>query len=150
IDQFGNQVSLYELYGEFVVLDYCAMWCEPCNIEASQGLLTQAVSEATNQRVHVRFVQVLLQNQRAQPPSQRDVQSWINRNRLDYPVLTIPDAEYSTVINQFQNYGTELGDPGGAFPTHVVLGPDLKIIGLQAGAGNDAAITDILLSSFRT
>src|SRR5262249_14758721 len=35
-------------------------------------------------------------------------------------------------------------------PTHVVLGPDLKIIGLQMGADNDAAITDILLTSFRT
>jgi hypothetical protein len=54
IDQLGNQVSLYELYREFVVLDYGAMWCLPCQVEASQGLLTQAVSDATNRRVHVR------------------------------------------------------------------------------------------------
>src|SRR5262249_15967602 len=150
VDQFGNQVSLYDLYGEFVVLDYAATWCLPCNLEASQGLLTQAVSNATDQRVHVRFVQVLLQNDRTQPPTPSDLRRWINVNKLNYPVLTIPDAEYSTVINQFQNYGTVLGVPGGAFPTHVVLGPDLKIIGLDAGMDNDAAITDILLSRFRT
>jgi peroxiredoxin len=150
VDQFGNQVSLYELYGEFVVLDFCAMWCPPCNLEASQGLLTQAVSDATNQRVHVRFVQVLLQNQRVEPATPSDVQTWIKVYRLNYPVLSVPDAEYSTVINQLQNYGAVLGMPGGAFPTHVVLGPDLKIIGLQLGEANDAAVTDILLSSFRT
>jgi peroxiredoxin len=150
VDQFGNQVSLYELYGEFVVLDFCAMWCPPCNLEARQGLLTQAVSDTTDQHVHVRFVQVLLQGQSGQPPTPPEVRHWISEYRLDYPVLTIPDAEYSTVINQFQNYGAVLGAPGGAFPSHVVLGPDLKILGLQLGAANDAAITDILLTSFRT
>jgi hypothetical protein len=45
VDQLGNQVSLYKLYGESVVLDYGAVWCTPCNLEASQGLLSQTVEQ---------------------------------------------------------------------------------------------------------
>src|SRR2546426_1995881 len=42
LDQLSHQVSLYALYGQFVVLDYCAMWCPPCVSEASHGVLTSS------------------------------------------------------------------------------------------------------------
>jgi thiol-disulfide isomerase/thioredoxin len=42
IDQFGNQSSLYDLYGQFVVFDYCAEWCAPCQQEAQEGLLIES------------------------------------------------------------------------------------------------------------
>src|SRR5262245_29479036 len=148
IDQFGNQSSLYDLYGQFVVFDYCAAWCLPCQLEARDGLLIQPINSVRNQGVHVRFVQVLLENNPFQPATSKTVEKWINILHLNYPVW-LP-ADYSMVFNQFLNYGAVGGTPNGAFPTHVVLGPDLKIIRLTEGTADDPTISSTILTSFQT
>src|SRR5262245_32163710 len=148
IEQFGNQSSLYDLYGQFVVFDYCAVWCSPCQSEARDGLLIQPINDVRNQGVHVRFVQVLLQDNFAQPATSRSVLRWINLFHLDYPVWL--SADYSIVFDQFLNYGAVGGTPGGGFPTHVVLGPDLKIIGVTLGTAGDAMVSSTILTSFLT
>jgi AhpC/TSA family len=150
IDQFGNQSSLYDLYGQFVVFDYCAAWCLPCRLEARDGLLIQPINNVKNQGVHVRFMQVLLQDTSARPATSRTVQAWIGTFHLDYPVWRIPDADYGMVFDQFLKYGVAGGSADGAFPTHVVLGPDLKIIGLTEGTVADPTISSTILTSFQT
>jgi peroxiredoxin len=150
IDQFGNQSSLYDLYGQFVVFDYCAEWCAPCQQEAREGLLIQSVNNVINQGIHVRFVQLLLQDVLGSPATSATVQRWINRFGLNYPVWRIPDADYSMAFSQFINYGVVGGTSGGAFPTHVVVGPDLKIIGVIVGTIGDPTISSTILTSFQT
>src|SRR5262245_34378545 len=95
IDQSGNQSSLYDLYGQFVVFDYCAAWCLPCQLEARDGLLIQPINNVKNQGVHVRFVQVLLQDASGQPATSKTVGRWISIFHLNYPVW-LP-ADYSIV-----------------------------------------------------
>lgn len=150
IDPSGAQMSLYDLYGQFVVVDYCAEWCLPCRLETQDGLLIQPINDVNDQGVHVRFVQVLLQDSLARPATQTTVQRWINRFHLDYPVWSIPAAEYSSVFDQFVNYGLASGASEGAFPTHVLLGPDLKIIGVMQGTTGDPIISNLILASFQT
>jgi uncharacterized repeat protein (TIGR01451 family) len=90
IDQSGNPVSLYQFYGKFVILDLTAVWCPPSRDEASQGLLTQVVTNLANHGVHGELLQVLLQNGRLAPATQRDAQLWALEFHLpNYPVLTI-------------------------------------------------------------
>src|SRR5262245_42321909 len=148
IDQFGNALSLYDLYGQFVVFDYCAEWCAPCQQEARSGLLIQPINELTSQGLHVRFAQLLLQDVTGTPATPATIQRWINRFGLEYPVWSIPPADYSTVFNQFVNYGAVRGSAG-AFPTHVVLGPDLKIIGIITGTAEDPTIGSIIRASLQ-
>src|SRR5262245_17304056 len=147
IDQFGNQSSLYDLYGQFVVFDYCAAWCLPCQLEARDGLLIQPINDVRNQGIHVQFVQVLLQNNVSLPPTSGNLQTWIRLFHLDYPVWR--PADYGMMLDQFVNYGGVGGTPGGAFPTHVVLSPDLKIIRITLGTIDDATISSTILTSFQ-
>ena len=35
VDQNGTTRSLYEFYGQPIVLDLSAMWCGPCNLAAT-------------------------------------------------------------------------------------------------------------------
>ncbi len=146
VDQAGNPVSLYQFYGGFVLLDFTAAWCVPSQLEARNGLLTQAIAPAISEGVHVQLVQVLLESNSGGIATPGDGQLWTARLHIDYPVLTIPEGEWSIVRDQSTHYGAT-SPLGPAFPTHVLLGPDLKIVGIWVGSDTDPAITDVLLSS---
>ena len=36
-DQFGTEVELYQFYGQVIVLDIFAEWCQPCQDSAPDG-----------------------------------------------------------------------------------------------------------------
>jgi peroxiredoxin len=149
VDQSGNQVSLYQFYGEFVLLDFTAQWCAPSQMEARNGSLTQIIETVAVRGVHAQLVQVLLENASSAPATLVDGQHWASTFHLDYPVLTIPDPGWSGVFDQLMSYGaTSPVDP--AFPTHVLLGPDMKIVAVSFGADDDAAIADVVLASVQS
>src|SRR5262245_22334119 len=147
-DQSGNAVSLYQFYGKFVILDFTAEWCVPSQVEAREGLLTQDAATVAGQGVHVQLIQVLLFDSGSNPATQVTAQRWAKKFNSDYPILTIPSDEWPIVFDQLNNYGGASPD-GAGFPTHVILGPDLKIIGVSLGTTDDPTIADLILAGFR-
>jgi thiol-disulfide isomerase/thioredoxin len=148
IDQTGQPVSLKDFQGEFVVLDYSAVWCAPCNGEMSLGLPASAIAPVTDQGipVHIQNLQVLLQNASLQQAVLADVQRWAKKYNPNFPVLYAPTGgAYKTANNQFLAYATTypgFPSPDGFFPLKVIIGPDGLIVGFPAVSDSNDIVTE--------
>lgn len=100
-DQFGDEVHLYDFAfeGRPVVIDFSAMWCNPCHQLATYlggtdngfGLpnLQRAVEDG-----EVRWVTVILQNLNYGPSSQSDAEGWSDQHPdPNIPVLAPRNAQ---------------------------------------------------------
>ena len=74
--------SLYALYGQPIVLDFSTMWCGPCNTAAAHAQEVQDNYADTG----LVYITVLIENRQGNPPTDADVQEWIN----DYGLTTSP------------------------------------------------------------
>ncbi len=74
--------SLYALYGQPIVLDFSTMWCGPCNAAAVHAQEVQDNYADTG----LVYITVLIENRQGNPPTDADVQEWIN----DYGLTTSP------------------------------------------------------------
>ena len=113
-DQHGDEVELYQFYGQTVLLDVFAEWCGPCQSHAPTG-------EDIWQEVRDRGVTVLAMMQQvnggAAPQTAEDAARWADAYGLTHPVVA--DSEESA---------GEFVDIGGGFPTYPLIGPDMTII----------------------
>ncbi len=82
-DQHGNDVSLYDFYGDTVIIDFSVMWCGPCQIAAAE---VQDVSDRLKDEDFT-YITILIENLAAQPPSQEDCQGWADVYGINEPVL---------------------------------------------------------------
>ena len=114
LDQHGDEVELYQFYGQAVLLDVFAEWCGPCQSHAPTG-------EDIWQEVMDRGVVILAMMQQTDdgeaPTSGADAARWADRFGLTHPVVADSDATAG-----------EFADIGGGFPTYPLLGPDMTII----------------------
>ena len=114
LDQHGDEVELYQFYGQAVLLDVFAEWCGPCQSHAPTG-------EDIWQEVMDRGVVILAMMQQTEdgeaPTSGADAARWADRFGLTHPVVADSDATAG-----------EFADIGGGFPTYPLLGPDMTII----------------------
>ncbi|MEQ1568500.1 MAG: TlpA disulfide reductase family protein [Myxococcota bacterium] len=112
IDQFGDEVSMWQFYGQVILLDVSTMWCAPCQ---DLGLHTEQNWQEYRDRGFV-YVTVLQQDVEGDPTELVDVNEWVDTFAITAPVLADPDAE---------TYGAIQND---TFPTVLVVGRDLKVI----------------------
>jgi len=114
MDQYGDEVELYQFYGQVVLLDVFAEWCGPCVTHAPTG-------EEIWQDVQDRGVTILAmmqQNADGSPAeTPEDAARWADRFDLTHAVLADPTGN----ANQFQVIG-------GGFPTYPLIGPDMTVI----------------------
>jgi len=116
-DQTDTEWSLYDHYGEIIVLDFSVVWCGPCQ------------SAATNVAAHMNeyaddgvvWVTVLLQDATGDSVSLDDVQSWASTYNipLTSPVL---QGDYSVV-----DLSAVDGYPVSSYPTIVVVDREMVI-----------------------
>lgn len=131
LDQNGNSVSLYQYAGSYIVLDYCAVWCENCTVLTP---VLDSISTALNGTgVPQTSLVFLLQDNLENPSTVHTAQLWANHFHLAMPVLNLGGAANSVVDGQFLNYGATAGQEGGGFPTFLILSPSLKILSLNVG-----------------
>jgi peroxiredoxin len=119
-DLDGNERWLSEWQGKIIVLNFWATWCGPCKEE--MPLLMDA-----HRRYHeqgVRVIGVAIDTRDA-------VASFARELRIGYPLL-IGDETGLSIMSRY-------GNPRGALPYTVVIGPDGAIAGKKLGAyrGNE-------------
>ncbi len=103
---FGGQVTLEELRGRTVLLDFWATWCPPCVLEVPE--LNAFYVEHRGSGVEVVAISVDTGNRQS-------VEKWIDERGLRYPVaFGTPELA--------QAYGVS------GLPYHLLIGPDGSIL----------------------
>jgi len=95
----GTEVCMRDLYGsteyDLIIVDYTAMWCSPCNLEAEseEAFVTALAADGWN----VLFITILGENNAGAAPTADDATTWVNNHDLDAAnVLYDPDHVWYT------------------------------------------------------
>jgi thiol-disulfide isomerase/thioredoxin len=131
LDQNGNAVTLHQYSGTYIVLDYCAIWCENCR--TLTPVLEQISTALNSTGLPETSLDFLLQDGATNTSTVRSAQVWATFFHLGMPVLNLGGNANSVVLGQFLNYGAGAGQEGAAFPTFLILSPTMKILSLNAG-----------------
>lgn len=112
LDQNGDQVSLWQFYGEVILLDVSAEWCAPCQ-ELAEGV-DETWKEFESQGFM--YLTLLTEDQFSEPPNQEVLEKWATDYSITAPVLS--DTE---------NYKQQLV-PDGAYPRLILLNRNMEIV----------------------
>ena len=111
-DQFGADVSLWQFYGNVILLDISTIWCAPC-----QELASHAEDTWLDYRDRgFMHVTVLQEDLEGDPPDGADLNEWVEAFDLTTPVLADPDLQTGDAIR------------AGQFPTVLLINRDLVIV----------------------
>lgn len=131
VDQFGDDVSLWQFHGIVWVLDISTMWCSPCQ-EIAQDVQETA---DTYRDEGFAYVTMFPEDRFGEVPDGADLVEWGDYFGIAEPLLT--DAEgYS--------YGVV---PDGGFPGILVLDRDMRVHARVSPPSDEAvraAIEEIL------
>ena len=130
-DQHGDEVSLWQFYGQVVLLDISTMWCGPCQEVASH---TQSTADAFEGEGFV-YLTVLHEDVENEPPTIGDLNEWAEAFGIEAPVLADGDQATGAAVTQ------------GQYPAVMVIGRTMEVVerprALDA-ATIDGAIEDAL------
>ena len=118
----GKEISLQDVKGNFVLLDFFATWCGPCRRDLP-------AVEKLHQEFHGKGLMVIGVDG---GEDSETVSQFLRTSKLSYPVLLTPDNQV------MQSYSVT------AFPTLVLLDAYGKIVFYHVGAGGDKALRESL------
>ena len=121
-DQFGNPTCLWQMVGNFVILDASALWCEPCQrIASEQACVQEALGD------DVVFMTFITQDASSQPANDSHAVDWSNAFGLGDGTQTVVMADGGEVVTS--------GFSNATLPSLVLLDRELRWI----LAGQDAS-----------
>ncbi|MFT5679358.1 MAG: peroxiredoxin [Myxococcota bacterium] len=125
LDQHGNEISLWQFYGDLIVLDFSTMWCAPC------AVLAEGVDETWEEFESDGFMYltVLSQDVYSNVPDVEDLNQWAGDHSITAPVVS-DDGTYTD----------EVIPPGGAFPKVMLIGRDMRVAVEEITPAEDATV----------
>lgn len=133
VDQFGNEVTLHQFYGQVVMVDFSAGWCNPCR-QAAEGAEDMYQEFKDDDVV---FLHILIDdNQGSGNPSQAFIEGWTEQYGLTFPVGA---PENGQALNGLGRAGVYEN----AIPFQLVLNRDMSIAGSVTGV-SEAQLRNII------
>lgn len=111
IDQNGDEFSLWQFYGQVVILDISTMWCAPCQELAKEVDETWKHYEDDG----LMYLTVLPQDLDGNPPSVAELNEWTDGFGITAPVVSDDKDWYRGAV------------PGNTFPQLMVVGRDMRV-----------------------
>ena len=129
-DQLGEWVSLWQFYGNIVVLDVSTMWCAPCQALAAGVAETAAHYEDEG----FVYVTVLQETANGSPSAVSDLEWWAETFEIGVgsPVLSDPDKS-----------GTGAAIQQGEYPALLVINPEMSVVE-RVDPPNDENLRDVI------
>ena len=124
LDQFGNEVSLWQFYGQLILVDVSAEWCAPCQELAAEVDHTWMDYDDQD----FMYLTILTEDENSEIPNQEVLEKWATDFGITAPVLS--DSE---------SYRTQLV-PTGAYPRLMLIDRTMKIAVDNVTPANDENI----------
>jgi len=126
VDQNGQDVQLYQFYGQVVQLVLMAQWCPPCQEEAP-AIEAASVDLAESGVV---IVEVMLENNEGDYPTAEDCGEWADAYGATHPIVADPADTFVDMLN-------------GGYPTLPVLDRDMTIVNPDNFPFDAALLSDL-------
>ncbi len=122
-DQYGDTVSLWQFYGNVVVVDVSTMWCGPCQQLAEH---VQEMADAHRDDGLV-YLSIFPQDVGNEIPEQDDLVAWGENFGIAEPLLADADGWSYQVV------------PDSAFPGVLIVDEEMRVV-TRVSPPSDAAI----------
>jgi thiol-disulfide isomerase/thioredoxin len=114
-DQFDEELGLHRFFGNVIVLDISAEWCQPCR--AAAPLVSEKYEDMRSQGLMV-FNMLIEGLPQGEPP---DAERWIEDLELSHAVIADNQGEISMEY-------IDVDGGGFSIPNFTVIGRDMKIV----------------------
>jgi thiol-disulfide isomerase/thioredoxin len=112
-DQFGDTLSLWQLYGYTIVMDVSTIWCAPCQEIAADAEETHLEYLKKFDGKFI-YLTILPENLEGDNPELEDLNLWADTFGLTTPVVADPDKSYTfDLVND------------GTYPKLLVISPEM-------------------------
>lgn len=132
VDQFGDEVSLWQFYGMVIALDISTIWCAPCRQLATE---VDEVQEHFGEDDFI-YLTLLPQNDAGDIPTTEDLVGWGEDWGVSGPILSDIDG-----------FSYEVVPEGEAYPAIVVIGRDMVVDVDKVTPAEDSAIRAAIQAS---
>ncbi len=126
-DQQWETTTLWQFYGNVILVDISTMWCSPCQAIAVD---VQGTADDFRDEGFV-YVTVLAQDMGSTPPDQAELNLWADSFGINEPVLSDQDGWYVGAV------------PSATFPGLMVVGRDMTVVARDIPASDEAIRTAI-------
>ena len=132
IDQCGERLSLWDLYGHWLILDTTQSDCGPCR--AMAGSSEEALQAMRADGIDVMMVSFLGNGLSApfETPSQSTFDNWVETYNLHDPVLFDEGFAYAL----FPTFVEDFSGEGFGYPTWLLVNPEMTLVYGNVGFGS--------------
>ncbi len=125
-DQHGDEVCLWQFYGDLVVLDISTMWCAPCQ-DLARGVQETAEYFSDDGVV---YLTLLGEDVEGAPSTSENCEEWAGAFGIETPVMTDPADVRRDIVTD------------NAYPRVMIIGRDMRLAIDEIETPTDPEIRD--------